>query len=32
MGMIYKGQVKGVSNNDVLAEKNFIDFLFGIAI
>ena len=32
MRMIYKGQVKGVSNKDVLAEKKFIDSLFGIAV
>jgi len=30
--MIYKGQVKEVSKNDVLAEKKFIDSLFGIAV
>ena len=29
MRMIYKGQVSGVSKNDVLAEKKFIDSLFG---
>ncbi|WP_369426743.1 hypothetical protein [Waterburya agarophytonicola] len=28
MRMIYKAQVKGVSRNDVLAEKKFIDSLF----
>ncbi len=32
MRMIYKGQVKGVSKNDVLAENKFIDSLFGIAV
>ena len=32
MRMIYKGQVKGVSKNDVLAENKFIDYLFGIAV
>ena len=32
MRMIYKGQVKGVSKNDVLAEKKFVDSLFGIAV
>lgn len=32
MRMIYKGQVSGVSKNDVLAEKKFIDSLFGIAV
>lgn len=32
MRMIYKGQVKGVSRNDVLAEKKFINSLFGIAV
>lgn len=32
MRMIYKGQVPGVSKNDVLAEKKFIDSLFGIAV
>lgn len=32
MRMIYKGQIKGVSKKDVLAEKKFIDSLFGIAV
>ena len=32
MRMIYKGQVKGVSKNDVVAERKFIDSLFGIAV
>ena len=32
MRMIYKGQVEGVSKNDVVAEKKFIDSLFGIAV
>ncbi len=32
MRMIYKGQVEGVSKNDVLAEKKFVDSLFGIAM
>ena len=32
MRMIYKGQVKEVSRNDVLAEKKFINSLFGIAV
>jgi transposase-like protein len=32
MRMIYKRQVEGVSQNDVLAEKKFIDSLFGIAV
>ena len=30
--MINKGQVEGVSKKDVLAEKKFIDSLFGIAV
>ncbi|BAZ47319.1 integrase, catalytic region (plasmid) [Chondrocystis sp. NIES-4102] len=32
MHMINKGRVEGVSKNDVLAEKKFIDSLFGIAV
>ena len=32
MRMIDKGQVKKVSKNDVLAEKKFIDSLFGIVV
>jgi transposase, IS6 family len=32
MRMIYKGQVKGVSKKDVLAEKKFIASLFGVAV
>ena len=32
MRMIYKGQVKEVNKNDVLAEKKFIDSLFGVAV
>ena len=32
MRMIYKGQVEGVSKNDVLAEKKFVDSIFGIAV
>ncbi|HEY9768621.1 MAG TPA: DDE-type integrase/transposase/recombinase, partial [Coleofasciculaceae cyanobacterium] len=32
MRMIYKRQVEGVSQNDVLAEKKFIDSLFEIAV
>ena len=32
MRMIYKGQVKEVSKNDVVAERKFINSLFGIAV
>ena len=32
MRMIYKGQVEGVGKNDVVAEKKFIDSLFGITV
>jgi transposase, IS6 family len=32
MRMICKGQVEGVNSKDVLGEKKFIDFLFGIAV
>ena len=32
MRMIYKGQVEGVNSKDVLAEKKFINSLFGIAV
>ena len=32
MRMIYKGQVKGVSKNDVLGQKKFVESLFGIVV
>ncbi len=32
MHMIYKGQVEGVSKNDVLGQKKFVESLFGIAV
>ena len=32
MRIIYKGQVKAGNKNDVIAEKKFIDSLFGIAV
>ncbi len=32
MRMIYKGQVEGVSKNDVLAEKKFVDSIFRMAV
>ena len=32
MRMIYKGQVKEVSKNDIIAERKFINSLFGVAV
>ena len=32
MRMIYKGQVEGVSKNDILGEKKFVEFLFELAV
>ncbi len=32
MHMINKGQVEGVSKKDVLGQRKFIDYLFGIAV
>ena len=32
MHMINKGQVEGVSKKDVLAQKKFVESLFGIAV
>ncbi len=32
MRMIYKGQVEGVSRNDALGEKKFVESLFGITV
>ena len=32
MHMINKGQVEGVNKKDVLGQKNFVEYLFGIAV
>ena len=32
MHMINKGQVEGVNKKDILEQKKFVDFLFGLAV